>query len=308
MPELRVGERRWHVASGSNLLDALNTADQQVPFSCRAGSCHACLVRCVEGQPDNARPEALTPAQRQAGWCLACQCQVVDDLHVELFNPQTDGQAATVLATDWLSPNVLRLRVQPEQRLRYQPGQHLMLWIAQDVARPYSLASLPTQDPWLEFHIDCRYPGAFVDQARLLVPGTRLRLGELHGGALHYDAEWQGRPLWLLASGTGLAPLWGILREALRLEHQGPIHVLHAGAEHYLAEPLHAFAAEHPELQVLLSAPEQWLIPRLASRQTVALACGSPASVNEFARKLFLAGVPRAQVLTDRFVSPRARG
>ena len=42
MPELRVGERQWSVAAGSNLLDVLNQAGVAVPYSCRAGSCHAC--------------------------------------------------------------------------------------------------------------------------------------------------------------------------------------------------------------------------------------------------------------------------
>jgi NAD(P)H-flavin reductase len=84
------------------------------------------------------------------------------------------------------------------------------------VARPYSLASLPDDDPWLEFHIDCHAPGAFCDAARRLREGDSLRLGELRGGALHYDPDWQERPLLLMASGTGLAPLWGILRQALR--------------------------------------------------------------------------------------------
>jgi ferredoxin len=45
MAELTVGERQWAVPFGSNLLDALNGAGCAVPYSCRAGSCHACLVR-----------------------------------------------------------------------------------------------------------------------------------------------------------------------------------------------------------------------------------------------------------------------
>ncbi|PNB76907.1 hypothetical protein C1X30_31265, partial [Pseudomonas sp. FW305-BF6] len=80
MPELRVGERQWAVAVGSNLLDALNQNGVPVPYSCRAGSCHACLVKCVEGLPSDSRPDALSNEQRQQGWRLACQCQVVDDL------------------------------------------------------------------------------------------------------------------------------------------------------------------------------------------------------------------------------------
>ena len=62
------------------------------------------------------------------------------DLQVEPFDPQRDGLAAKVVALDWPSPQVLRLHLQPARPLRYRPGQHLLLWSEQGVARPYSLA------------------------------------------------------------------------------------------------------------------------------------------------------------------------
>ncbi|MBJ2268351.1 iron-sulfur-binding ferredoxin reductase [Pseudomonas sp. MF6772] len=307
MPELHVGERRWSVSTGSNLLDALNQAGVAVPYSCRAGSCHACLVRC-QGEVDDKQPDALNPAQRQDGWRLACQCQVVGDVQVETFDPLRDGAAATVLSADWLSPTVLRLRLQAERGLRYRAGQHLVLW-AGTVARPYSLASLPEEDPFLEFHLDCRLPGEFSDLARQLQAGDPLRLGELRGGALHYDPDWQSRPLWLLASGTGMGPLWGVLREALRQDHQGAIRVIHLAHDadsHYLAEPLRQLAASHPSLSVELWTAAQLTEAlaqlRLVSRQTLALLCGHPCSVEAFSKRLFLAGLPRNQLLADVFL------
>ena len=309
MPELTVGSRRWSVAPASNLLDALNQAGVAVPYSCRAGSCHACLVQCVKGLPSDSRPDALSDEQRRRGWRLACQCQVVEDLQVETFDPLRDGLPAQVVGLDWLSPTVLRLRLQPERPLRYRAGQHLVLWTAGQVARPYSLASLPEEDRFLEFHLDCRHPGQFSDAARQLQLGDTLSLGELRGGALHYDPDWQQRPLWLLAAGTGLAPLFGILREALRQDHQGPIrliHLAHDRSEHYLAKPLAELAAQHPNLTVELWQGAELTAAlaqlRLVSRQTLALLCGHPDSVEAFARRLYLAGLPRNQLLADVFL------
>ena len=309
MPELTVGSRRWSVAPASNLLDALNQAGVAVPYSCRAGSCHACLVHCVRGLPSDSRPDALSDEQRRRGWRLACQCQVVEDLQVETFDPLRDGLPAQVVGLDWLSPTVLRLRVQPERPLRYRAGQHLVLWTASQIARPYSLASLPEEDRFLEFHLDCRHPGQFSDAACQLQLGDPIRLGELRGGALHYDPDWQQRPLWLLASGTGLAPLFGVLREALRQDHQGPIriiHLAHDATEHYLARPLAALAANRPQLSVELWQGAELTAAlaqlRLVSRQTQALLCGHPDSVDAFARRLYLAGLPRNQLLADVFL------
>ncbi|MFV3289451.1 iron-sulfur-binding ferredoxin reductase [Pseudomonas sp. NY11955] len=303
MPELCVGERRWAVPTGSNLLDALNEAGLKVPYSCRAGSCHACLVHCLAGQPLDALPEALALDKHAQGWRLACQCRVVEDLRVALFDPRHDGVPAKVSEMAWFG-DVLRLRLLPQRALRYQAGQHVVLWLG-EVARPYSLASLPGEDDQLEFHIDCQRPGAFCDKARGLRVGDEMRLGELRGGALHYDPDWQERPLWLLAAGTGLAPLWGILREALRQGHRGEIRLLHVArdqAGHYLAEPLGKLSGVNVELVLAQQMDEALAGLRLSSRQTVALVCGAPGSVERFARRLFIAGVPRGQVYADVFV------
>jgi NAD(P)H-flavin reductase len=233
---------------------------------------------------------------------------VVEDLQVHTFDPLQDGRPAEVAAVDWLSANVLRLRLIPERPLRYSAGQHLVLW-AGNVARPYSLASLPEEDRFLEFHLDCRQSGEFSDAARQLKIGDALRLGELRGGALHYDPDWNARPLWLLAAGTGLGPLFGILREALRQDHQGAIRVIHLAHDaeaHYLAKPLQAMAASRANLSIELwtaaELPEALAQLRLVSRQTLALLCGAPDSVDAFARRLYLAGLPRNQLLADVFV------
>ncbi|MCW3149937.1 iron-sulfur-binding ferredoxin reductase [Stutzerimonas stutzeri] len=307
MPELSCGGRHWTVEVGANLLDALNQAGLRVPYSCRAGSCHACLVRCVDGEPLDQRPAALSAAQRSQGWRLACQCRVTADLCVEPFDPAHEGLSAQVHSADWLDHDVLRLRLLPERPLRYRAGQHVLLWTPTGIARPYSLASLPGEDRWLEFHLDCSRPGAFSTAARRLQPGDRLRLGQLHGGALHYDPDWAERPLLLLASGTGLAPLWSILREALRQQHSGPVRLLHLVRERsYLAGPLLELAGQHAGLEVQWAdasqAQQRIRELRVASRQEIALVCGHAEFVAASCKQLFLAGLPRGQVLSDCFL------
>ena len=310
MPELHVADQHWSVATGSNLLDSLNQAGVPVPYSCRAGSCHACLVRCVQGEPADLKPEALSRVQREQGWRLACQCQVVGDLQVEVFDPMRDGMPAQVQALDWLSPSVLRLRLTPQRPLRYRAGQHVVLWAESRIARPYSLASLPEEDRFLEFHLDCAHPGEFADAARAFKVGDALRLGELRGGALRYDPDWQDHPLWLLACGTGLGPLFGVLREALRQDHQGTIRVVHVARdeqEHYLQNELLSLAGTHPNIELEFlerrQLPDFLVRMRLVSRRTHALVCGHPDGVEAFAKQLFLAGLGRNQLLADAFLT-----
>lgn len=307
MPEITHGARSWTVSEGSNLLDALNSAGLNVPYSCRAGSCHACLVRCVQGEPQDARPDALDASQRLQGWRLACQCTVTEDLSVAVYDPAREGLAARVEGLDWLDGQILRLRLLPERPLRYRAGQHVLLWNDRGVARPYSLASVPGEDPWLEFHLDCRNPGAFCDSARTLNMGDSLRLGQLHAGALRYEHEWQTRPLLLLAAGTGLAPLWGLLREALRQDHVGPIRLLHfcRGAS-YLRASLERLAERHDNLSIEWvdseQASDRLQSIRATSRQEIALICGGSGFVEGCAKRMFLAGLPRGQVLSDAFL------
>jgi ferredoxin-NADP reductase len=106
-----------------------------------------------------------------------------------------------------------------------------------------------------------------------------------------------------------LGPLFGVLREALRQDHQGAIrviHLAHDADEHYLAKPLLAMAATRANLSIELwtaaEVPAALAQLRLVSRQTLALLCGAPDSVDAFARRLYLAGLPRNQLLADVFL------
>ena len=122
---------------------------------------------------------------------------------------------------------------------------------------------------------------------------------------MHYDPDWAERPLLLLASGTGLAPLWAVLREALRQGHAWPIRLLHrTHGTSYLAEPLLQLAQQHDLDVQWLDADQPWndQTLRIASRQEIALVCGHADFVAACCRRLFLAGLPRGQVFSDTFI------
>lgn len=308
MPELRIGPRRIAAAAGDNLLDALLAAGERVPWSCRSGQCQTCLVQARSEQVSVQAAANLDPERQRDGWLLSCQCSIQQDMDLHLHDPATDGLRAEVVASDYLADRILRLRVQPQKPLRYRPGQHLVLWVSDGIARPYSIASRPG-DRHLEFHIRLHERGAASTVIEQLTPGSVIYLGA-PAGHFHYDPDWQDRPLLMLAKGTGLAPLQAITREALDRGHASQIDLWHWSSQGkcYLADDLEAWAAQHPRI-ALHWHPSEAIDSdlrqlRLASRATMALVCGSPAFIEQVRKPLFLAGLPGRQIVDEAFLHP----
>ncbi|QIB52741.1 2Fe-2S iron-sulfur cluster-binding protein [Pseudomonas sp. OIL-1] len=305
MPELRLGNLTLHAGHGENLLDKLLAEGQTVPWSCRGGYCHTCLVQAQPGQAPAEACHTLTAEQREAGWLLSCQCPVVQDMDLRLHDPTCDDLGADVVSVMHVD-NVLILRIAPERPLRFLPGQHLALWLNSQLGRPYSIASLPGE-PWLEFHIRLHASGTFSRAAADLKVDDRLFLGAATG-TLQYDADWQDRPLLLLAAGTGLAPLQAILRHALERGHAAPIELWHwSTGDCYIAKRLEELADRHPLLTIRLqrraTMADDIRQLRIASRRTMALICGDPGFVEQLRKPLFFAGLPGRQVLDEAFHS-----
>lgn len=309
MPDIYLGaEQRLGAHTGDNLLDILLRSGQPVPWSCRSGHCHSCLVQARPEEVPSQANSGLDPEQQRHGWLLACQCVIRGDMHIHLHDPATDGLRARISHIDQITDEVLLLRLLPDKPLRFQPGQHIVVWLDGTLARPYSIASLPA-DGYLEFHLALHTKGAFSQAIRRFQVGDTVYLGAA-SGHFHYDQAWQDTPLLLLASGTGLAPLQAIAREALTSGHEAPIslwHWSHAASGCYLQERLQALADEYPSLTLHLRPRAELTADltqlRLASRQTLALLCGQPDFVEQLRKPLFMAGLPGRQILDEAFIS-----
>lgn len=75
--------------AGETLLETLERHGYEADFSCRAGSCGTCRLRVVGGRVRNPEGQALTPAERKAGYVESCVAQPLGDVTVAL-----DGVAA----------------------------------------------------------------------------------------------------------------------------------------------------------------------------------------------------------------------
>ena len=141
-------------------------------------------------------------------------------------------------------------------------------------------------------------------------------------GECFYVPGQEDQPLLLVGTGTGLAPLYGILRDALQHGHRGPVHLFH-GAVHrgglYLVDELRKLVARHPHVEytpTILTAdgsdttvgPIDQVVssrfPKLGGWR--GYVCGDPALVQKLKKRLFLSGMSSRDIYSDAFVPAAA--
>lgn len=235
---------------GESVLEALLRQGAETPFSCRAGSCHTCIRRATSGTvPDDAN-RTLRPELRERGYFLPCKCVPTTDLTVE---PPLDVDLFTdamVVGREELAPGVVRLLLEPATTIRHRPGQFVWVKLG-DLTRSYSLADVPDEDPYLELHVKVVPGGALSPRLAALAVGDELRIQGPHGDVAYVQGE-PTAPLLLVATGTGLAPLLGVLRDALTRGHTGPIRLFHGSRTRsglYAEAQLRALESRHPNFR-----------------------------------------------------------
>ncbi|SDU11709.1 2Fe-2S iron-sulfur cluster-binding protein [Halopseudomonas salegens] len=308
MPEIKLADRQISLPPGSNLLDGLLAAGAQVPYSCRSGHCQTCLLQNHQALADD-DPACcnLSPEQRAAGWLLACQCQVTQDLDLHPFDPRHSAVPALITGQTRLADDVLELRLRPRGLLRYFAGQHATLWLDEHLGRSYSIASLPDQGE-LHFHVRLYPHGAFSQRIQRMDNGQTIYLSNVAGNC-HYDPDWHDRPLLLLARGTAVGMLQAIARDALKQGHSAGITLIvwqRSEDSGYWQQSLQSWANQHPTVTYLTTTDAEGdrLLRRrgLVARNTMALVCGSPAFVERQRKPLFMNGLARRQILDEAFL------
>lgn len=310
-------EGQWYgLNADESVLDGLLRHGVQVPHACRAGACQSCLLRAEHGEVPAKAQVGLKETLKARGYFLACACRPEADLEVaagaDLRVP------ARLTALERLSDSVLRVRLRPERALDYRPGQYVSLLRSEALARSYSLASQPQEDT-LELHVrrtpGGRMSGWLFDEAQ---PGDPVHLQGPAGECFYVPGRLE-QPLLLAGTGTGLAPLYGIARDALAQGHTGPLWLFHGAVEAsglYLVDELRALESQHSNFHYrpsVLRGPERVGVtvgaldaliretcPRLAGWR--AFLCGDPALVLSLRKKLFLAGLSLRDIHADAFL------
>lgn len=234
-----------------------------------------------------------------------------------------DRFTAVVERIDRLNPETVAVRLDCPDITHYRAGQYLKVFIDESTVRSYSLASAPGIDAHLHLHVR---RGAAGSASRwfheVLAAGDAVHIGAPQGYC-GYQPDRLEQPLLMVATGSGLAPFYGIARAALQHGHRAPIRLYH-GVRHspelYLVEQLRALARLHPNFHYLpcISGGEK-LEGCFAGRALNAAIRDTPLShawrvylsghpeMVEDGRKFALrAGVPPEAVLSDQLPNAAA--
>jgi ferredoxin/flavodoxin---NADP+ reductase len=123
---------------------------------------------------------------------------------------------ARILWMQRWSPRLLSFRLAREPGFRFVPGQFARLGLIQangvPVWRAYSMASASWAD-YLEFYSIVVPDGAFTSCLEQLAVGDEVMIETQPFGFFTTNRFADGRDLWLLGTGTGLAPYMAILQD-----------------------------------------------------------------------------------------------
>jgi len=154
---------------------------------------------------------------------------------VECFPGRYD-YAVRVTSSGWLTGTVVKNRRWTERLfslrvagvpLRFEAGQFVRIGLDREIARPFSFVNSPA-DPVLEFYGAVVPEGALSPRLAHLAPGAALRVAANPAGFFVLSEVPDADTLWLLATGTGIAPFLSILRTDVPWRRFRDVVVVHA--------------------------------------------------------------------------------
>jgi CDP-4-dehydro-6-deoxyglucose reductase, E3 len=319
--------RTFELLPDETVLEGIERHGGSVPSHCRRGVCQVCLLRASQGTPPPLAQRGLKETLRQKSLFLSCVCRPAGDLEVTRHD-RTQRYASRVQRVERLSGNVLRVLLAVPRGFQYEAGQYVHLQRPSDgLMRPYSIASLPGSAEF-ELHV-AELPGGAMSSWLRGAVGEPVGVHGPFGDCFYLRGEPE-RPLCLAGTGTGLAPLLGVLRAAIAAGHRGPIRLFHGSVRRvglYLWSELEALLPRAPQLSVvgsLLEAHEPLGAENDSGRCRIQVCpldvallagaqswsehrvylCGNQDVVRKLQKKLYLAGVPLARIHADPFVAP----
>lgn len=224
---------------------------------------------------------------------------------------------AQILSLHKLNHNVLQVKLSVENLTPWTPGQYLNVINPQGMIRSYSIANLPTQDGFIELHIKLQNHGAMSrwlqDKAQI---NDSIKIRGPLGKCFYFNPQNLNYDMLFVGTGTGLAPLLAIIRDALSQNHAGKITLVHGGLtdqDLYYVDELKNIKAMHTQFHyqscVLKnhSGPSESIEHNLLNyindpKNLKVFVCGPAEITNKLKMKAFCAGVPSSHIFSDAFL------
>ena len=222
--------RTFRVEAGETLLAAAIRQGVGLPYGCKDGACGSCKCRKLEGQVQHGthQSKALNDEEEASGLVLTCCATAQSDVVLESRQVTEEGafpvrkMPARVSALEKMSTDVMLVRLQlpANDPMRFHPGQYVEILLRDGARRSYSMANAPhnlvrteggvATGPAIDLHIRHMPGGKFTDHVFSQMKDKEiLRIEGPYGSFfLREDSD---KPIVLLASGTGFAPIKAII-------------------------------------------------------------------------------------------------
>lgn len=318
MTTIRYDDKSFALAENQSVLECLNGHGVPVPYSCRAGVCQTCLMRAMSGTPPPTSQLGLKDSLKISNHFLACICHPTEEMEVAMPDDAHLSTHAYVRKLELLSHDIMLVELETLNLFEYRAGQFINLVHDSTHVRSYSLASVPNLDKHLQLHVR-RLPhgkvsGWIHEELRI---AERMEIRGPSGDCIYVSGK-PNQPLLLVGTGSGLAPLYGILRDALNQGHQGPIRLFHGSREPhglYLVDELKELEQRFANFTYYpclsgVQVPDGYTSGRVheaALQKTPDLKgwrvylCGHPEMVKVMRKKTFLAGASLQEIHADAF-------
>lgn len=140
----------------------------------------------------------------------------------------------TVLSVKHYTDRMFAFRITRPSTFRFRSGEFVMIGLegpnGKPLLRAYSIAS-PSWDEELEFFSIKVPDGPLTSRLQLIKPGDKVLLGRKSTGTLVHDALTPGKRLYLLSTGTGIAPFASIIRDPETYERFEQVILTHTCRE-----------------------------------------------------------------------------
>ena len=303
-----------------------------LPYGCRNGACGSCKGKLVSGTVDYGKHSvtALSDTEKAEGKALFCCAKPLSDVVIEarVFDATKDFQVkilpSRVQTIERVAPDVVvvSLKLPANERLQFLAGQYIEFLLKEGKRRSYSMANAPHDDAFVQLHIRHMPGGHFTDHvfAKMKERDILRFEGPLGSFFLREDSD---KPMIMVASGTGFAPVQAVIEHSIHREFKRPITLYWGGRrphDIYMMDLCKGWAAAHAHITFIPvvsdALPEDnWsgrsgfvhraVMEDFADMSTHQVyACGAPVVVDS-ARKDFIGqcDLPEDEFYADSFTS-----